>query len=239
MERGIYATASGMLTAQRAMDVIANNLANVSTNGFKRDGIAFNDALVRELGRNGQSIGSLGSGASVQSVFTDFSIGDTVETGNPLDVSIEGPKGLFAIQTTAGIRYTRDGAFGLDQARRLITKDGSLVLDDQNRPITLDSGEISISADGTIQVDGNPTVKIGVFDAPGFTKEGLNRFVPTGPATTSDATVKSGALEGSNVSAVDAMVQMIQLSRLFEMSQKSITSQDELTQRLIQSLTER
>lgn len=221
------------------MDVIANNLANVSTNGFKRDGIAFNDALERELQQNGRSVGSLGSGASVQSIFTDFSIGSMTETGNPLDLAIEGPKGLFAIQTSDGIRYTRDGSFAMDVNRRLITKDGSLVLDDQNRPITLETGEISVQADGTIQIDGQPKAKLGIFDAAAFVKQGLNRFTPAGPVTPSSASVKSGALESSNVNAVDSMVQMIQLSRLFEMSQKSITSQDELTQRLIQSLAER
>ena len=227
------------MTAQRAMDVIANNLANVSTNGFKRDGIAFNDALERELEQGGRNVGSLGSGASVQSIFTDFSIGSMTETGNPLDLALESPKGLFAIQTPSGVRYTRDGSFGLDVNRQLITKDGMPVLDDQNRPITVESGSISVQSDGTIQIDGEPKAKIGIFDAAGFVKEGLNRFTPAGPVTTSTATVKSGALESSNVNAVDAMVQMIQLSRLFEMSQKSITSQDELTQRLIQSLSER
>lgn len=238
MERGVYATATGMITAQRAMDLIANNLANVSTNGFKRDGLAFNDALEREMAVGGRSIGSLGSGATVQSTFTDFSAGSLNESGNPLDLAILGEKGLFGIQTDAGIRYTRDGAFAVNANRQLVTKDGFPVLDDQSKPITLDAGQVSIQADGSIQIDGDIKGKIGVFDASGLTKEGGNRFVASN-ATAIQATVKSGAVETSNVNAVDAMVQMIQLSRLFEMSQRSIVSQDELSQRLIQSMNER
>ncbi len=235
MERGVYATATGMITAQRAMDLIANNLANVSTNGFKRDGLAFNDALVREMAVGDKSIGSLGSGASVQSTFTDFSVGSLSESGNPFDLAILGEKGLFGIQTDAGVRYTRDGAFAVNANRQLITKDGYPVLDDQGKQITLEAGQISIQADGTIQIDGEAKGKIGVFDVTGLSKEGGNRFTATS-ANPMQATIKSGAIETSNVNAVDAMVQMIQLSRLFEMSQRSIISQDELSQRLIQSL---
>lgn len=224
-----------MVTAQRAMDLIANNLANVSTNGFKRDGLAFNDALVREMSVGERPVGSLGAGPSVQGTFTDLSVGSLNESGNPLDVAILGEKGMFGIQTASGIRYTRDGAFAVDANRQLVTKDGFPVLDDQNRPITLEPGQISIQADGTIQIDGEAKGKIGLFDPTGLSKEGGNRFVATG-ATTIQGSMKSGAIESSNVNAVDAMVQMIQLSRLFEMSQRSIISQDELSQRLIQSL---
>lgn len=218
------------------MDLIANNLANVSTNGFKRDGISFNDALVRQLQQQGREVGSIGAGAAVQNVYTDRSVGSIQETRNPLDLAIQGEKGFFAIQTPEGIRYTRDGSFGLDVNRQLVTKDGYPVLDEQSKSITLDAGEISIQGDGTVQIDGDAKAKIGVFDAPAFEKEGGNRFVAIGAATEVEATVKSGAIESSNVNAADAMVQMIQLSRVFEMSQKSINSQDEMSQKLIQSL---
>lgn len=238
MERGVFATATGMLTAQRALDLIANNLANVSTNGFKRDGLAFNDALVREMTANGRPIGSVGSGAAVQTTYTDFTAGSIEETGNPLDLAILGERGLFAIQTSQGIRFTRDGAFALNASRQLVAKDGSPVLDSQMRPITVDSGRLSIQADGRILVDQEDRGQIGIFEVASLAKDGGNRFVGTDPRPLT-ATVRSGAIETSNVVAVDAMVQMIQLSRLFEMSQRSIVSQDELTQRLIQIVNER
>jgi flagellar basal-body rod protein FlgG len=185
-----------------------------------------------------KNIGSLGSGASVQSVFTDLSSGSMEETGNPLDLAVLGEKGMFAVQMPGGIRYTRDGAFAVNANRQLVTKDGYPVLDDQNRPITLDQGTISIQSDGTIQIDGEAKGKIGLFEATGLSKDGGNRFTATS-AQPILGTIKSGAIETSNVNAVDAMVQMIQLSRLFEMSQRSIISQDELSQRLIQSLSDR
>lgn len=235
----LQSSASALSALNTSMDVIANNLANVSTNGFKRDGIAFNDALLREMEQGGREIGSVGVGAAVESIFTDFSVGAVTDTGNPLDLALQGTKGLFAIQTPAGVRYTRDGSFGLDANRRLITKDGYPVLDDKQTPITLEEGQISIQEDGTVQIDGDAKAKIGVFDASGFAKEGSNRFIANGPTTPIETTLKSGAIESSNVNAVDAMVQMIQLSRLFEMSQKSIVSQDEMSQRLIQSMQDR
>lgn len=240
MNRGIYATATGMLTAQQAMDVLTHNLANVSTNGYKRDGLAFNDALVRELNWNGQPIGSLGAGASPIEQYTSFEAGSINETRNPLDVAILGERGMFAVRTQGQIAYSRNGAFTLDPQRRLVTQEGHPVLDPQGRDIVLPEGQIAIATDGSILVDGEPQAQIGVFDAAGFTKRGSTLFNASGPATPVPApTLKSGALEGSNVNAVEAMVQMIQLSRQFEMSQRSIVSQDELTQRLIQSLQDR
>lgn len=240
MNRGIYATATGMLTAQQAMDVLTHNLANVSTSGYKRDGLAFNDALVREMNWNGQSIGSLGAGATPIEQYTSFEAGSINETRNPLDVAILGERGMFAVRAQGQTAYTRNGSFTLDAQRRLATQEGHLVLDPQGREITLPDGPIAITSDGSILVDGEPQGQIGVFDAAGFSKRGGTLFTASGPVTPVAApTLKSGALEGSNVNAVEAMVQMIQLSRQFEMGQRSIVSQDELTSRLIQSLQDR
>lgn len=240
MNRGIYATATGMLTAQQAMDVLTHNLANVSTTGYKRDGLAFNDALVRELKWDGQQIGSLGAGAAPMQQYTSFEVGSINETGNPLDVAIAAERGMFAVTDKGQTAYTRNGSFGLDAQRRLVTQEGHPVLDAQGREITLPDGVPSIMSDGTVVVGGETVAQIGVYDASSFTKRGSNLFTASGPVTPVAAPIlKSGALEGSNVNAVEAMVQMIQLSRQFEMSQRSIVSQDELTQRLIQSLQDR
>src|SRR6476659_6008506 len=132
MNRGIYTTALGMNSLQRAMDVTTNNLANASTNGFKRDALVFQDTLQREMfadGGQGQSIGKLGSGASPVEEYTVQDSGEITVTSNPLDMAIRDPKGMFGVKTSAGTRYTRDGAFALDENRRLVTKAGNPVLD--------------------------------------------------------------------------------------------------------------
>ncbi|MFY9233894.1 MAG: flagellar hook-basal body protein [Fimbriimonadaceae bacterium] len=240
MNRGIYATATGMIAGQKWLDVVANNLANVSTNGFKRDELAFSDAYVREMrlnGGRGASIGSLGSGAALVAEYTIFEPGAIAATGNPLDVAIPSEKGLFAVETPQGIRYTRDGAFQLDQDRRLVTKQGHPVLDDGKNPIELPKGELAIQTDGRIMAGGQEVARLGVFDGT-FTKSGGGLFIGTAEAM-EEPEVNPGALEGSNVNAIEAMIQMISVSRSFEMAQKSITQQDELTQRLIQSLQDR
>src|ERR1043165_6847234 len=108
MQRGVYSAATAMATAQQWLDVVTNNLANASTTGFKKDGLTFNDGLVRELASHagtGPGIGSLGSGAVVKGAYTDFSSGAIAPTGNPLDLAIKTPTGAFAVQTSAGVRY--------------------------------------------------------------------------------------------------------------------------------------
>ena len=238
MNRGIYATATGMMAAQTQLDVITNNLANASTTGFKRDGVAFAEGLEREMRANGglgAVLGSLGSGAVQSGQFTDFEQGVLNPTGNPLDVAIQGAKGLFAVQTPQGVRYTRDGSFSLNQDRELVTHQGYPVLDDSLRPITLPSGKPLIQDDGTVQVDNQDSGKIGIFDG-SFTKTGDNLYESLDAKALDEPQLKAGHLEGSNVNAVESMVQMITLNRAFELAQRSIQQQDDLTQRLIQSL---
>ncbi len=232
-----------MLASQRWMDVVANNLANLNTAGFKQDGIAFNDSLVRELRANGGfglPIGSLGSGAQETAEGTDFSEGSITQTGNPLDLAIEGDKGMLAVQAPGGTRYTRDGELAVLDGR-LSTKDGYAVLDDSGSAISLDpSKTVQISEDGSVSQGGKPVAKLGLYDG-SYLKEGGNLFSSTDAKaidmTQSDAPrIKQGAVEGSNVSATRSMIDMIQLGRNFELAQKSMQTQDELTQRLIESL---
>lgn len=241
MNRGIYATATGMLASQKWLDVVSNNLANVSTNGFKRDELAFADAYVREMrtaGGAGRTIGSLGSGATLVSQYTVFEQGPVTATGNPLDLAITADNALFAVQTPQGTRYTRDGAFALDSERQLVTKQGYPVLDDSGSPISLPEGEFSISASGAILSEGQEVARIGVYSGT-FRKAGGSLYEGSNAEAISEPSLSPGAIEGSNVNAVEAMIQMISVNRSFELAQKSITQQDELTQRLISSLQDR
>lgn len=238
MNRGIYATATGMIAAQQQLDVLSNNLANVSTNGFKRDGIAFAERFEREMlanGGRGASLGTLGTGAVRQAQFTIFEAGPLNATGNPLDVAINDKRGLFAVQTSEGVRYTRDGSFQLNDSRQIVTHEGYPLLDDRLEPITLPVGKPSVESNGTVMVDGVEVGKIALFDG-AFTKIGDNLFEASNPQVLETPNMKGGHIEGSNVNPVESMIGMITLNRAFELAQRSIQQQDDLTQRLIQSL---
>lgn len=261
MNRGIFATANGMLSAQRMMDVVANNLANVSTNGFKRDQLGFNDTLIQQLkGGDGELVGGIGIGPNQSGEHTSFEPGSIQSTGNALDVAIhrtyrpdpsdpnkQVPEdGMFAVQTPNGIRFTRDGAFHLDETGTLVNGEGLAILDVGRNPIQISQGaaDIAISTSGEISArlpGTNEHVmmgELGVFRGT-FVKEGANLFSGSNVAPIESPSVQSKALEGSNVNPIQEMVQMISLGRAFEMAQKSIQSQDELAQKLIQSLQDR
>lgn len=241
MNRGIYAAATGMSASSEWLDVIANNLANAGTTGFKRDGVAFNEALLRTMndaGGAGGRVGDLGSGPGAILRFTHFEQGPMEATGNPLDVAIETPEGAFAVQTPAGVRFTRDGSFTRNPDGQLITHRGHLVLDADRQPIELPPGKVQIEGDGSITVEGQPIAQIGVFEGT-FAKTGDALWISTNAQPAETPAVRQGALERSNVNVVESMVDMIKLNRAFELSQRSIQTQDEMTSRLLSSLTGR
>lgn len=228
------------------MDVTANNLANASTSGFKRDGLIFQDTLQREMyanGGQGPSVGMLGSGAQAVEEFTIRDIGVISSTGNAFDMAINAPDGMFAVKANGETRYTRDGAFGLDENRRLVTKTGFPVLDKDGNEITVPTGAMQVEAGGKISVNGTPIAQVGVYvptDNGSFVKEGTNLYSVTGGARAlDDSPIEASSLEGSNVNVVESMLDMIKIGRQFELSQKTIQQQDDLLQRLIASLNER
>ncbi len=236
MNRGLYTAATGMSAAQRMLDVTANNLANVSTNGFKSDGLVFRDALDANMNLAGRPLGQMSYGVVAAGQFTNFAIGAITPTGNPLDVAINDSKGAFKVQLPNGQpRFTRDGAFRLDDQKQLVTRDGYPVLDKNDNPITIDGSDIKIDDHGVITVDGKEAATIGVFDG-NFIKEGQNLYLSNDAQQSDEIGVKGKALESSNVNPIESMVQMITINRAFEMAQKAVSQHDELTQRLIQSL---
>lgn len=237
MNRGIETTAIGMLASQRAMDLIANNLANASTRGYKRDGLAFGETLSRQIGvPNGNDpIDKPLPGVGVAASFTVFEQGALETTGRPFDVALASNRGMFAIQTEAGVRYTRDGAFTLNSDGVLSTVRGEPVLDDGGLPIQIPQGEIATSEDGSISADGVVVARLGVFDGT-FAKDGAGRFQSQDAEPDPELRVQWRALESSNVNHIQSMIQLIEVGRAFELAQRSIQQQDELTQKLIQSL---
>src|SRR5712692_9437783 len=203
MNDPVIDTYSALEARMKIVDVITNNLANANTTGFKRD---FGHILQNETGFD---IGTR----------VDLSTGDLVSTDNDLDVAVNG-QGFFAIQTPNGVRYTRNGSFSLNAGGELVTKDGMPVLNSSGATINIGHGKVGVQDSGIVTVDGHETatLKIVTFDDPQkLQKEGLYRFVWTGKPDSiqdvSDPHLKSGALERSNVNAMDEMVHLMSAYR--------------------------
>jgi flagellar basal-body rod protein FlgF/flagellar basal-body rod protein FlgG len=215
----------------QALDVIASNLANASTSGFKAQSpfyralaAAQDDEVLSPLNQAVNQFGILG-GSRV-----DERPGSLESTGNSTDMAIEG-SAFFSVQTLAGIRYTRNGSFHLSAQRQVMTQDGDLVLAEQGTktgPITLPTGAVSVSPDGTISVDGGLVAKLHVVQfAPGtaLTQEGNSNYaVPVGserPADTSS--IRQGMLESSNINPVEGAVGLILVQRQADMLGRALT----------------
>lgn len=218
------------------MDVTANNLANASTAGFKQDALVFSDYYTRELQVQGRRIGSMGSGAVTQEEVTYNAQGRLNRTGNPLDLALTTENRMFAVQTPQGVAYTRDGEFNLDAQNRIVDRQGNPLLDDAQRPIVLpDDSPVVIGENGQISQNDQPVATVGVWQG-SFTKTGDNHFSSQNATPAPDGTMKQNYLEQSNVEPIVAMIDMIRCGRHFEMSQKSIQTQDELIGKAIEVL---
>ncbi|MFN8139981.1 MAG: flagellar hook-basal body protein [Fimbriimonadales bacterium] len=245
MTRGINAAAAGMKTCQTKLDVLANNLANVSTIGFKRDELAFADMLERNItdttGRFPRDVGRLGSGPTLAREVTVGEVGPAISSDNPLDLRLDKPNQYFAVRTPEGVRYTRDGATHITSDGTLVNSQGYAYLDVGNTPIKIEGNpsleSIKVQPNGAISVNGAEQSVLNVVEGD-LQKVGDNLYDGQ-PKPASDSTVVSGSLEGSNVNAVQTMVEMIDLQRNFEASQRAIRTQDELTEQLIRSLASR
>lgn len=244
MIRGIYTAASGMLAEMDKQEVISNNLANVDTTGFKANKSSFYEfpkLLMQMVSGGKNAIGSLGLGAGLYGVYTDFAEGQIKQTGNPLDLAIAG-NGFFSINTAAGVAYTRDGSFTIDNLGRIVTKSGNLVLDANGGAITVGAGgKIVVNEDGTVRVDGRTAGRLGIYSfgnlGTTMRKVGDNLFVAgAAPAAAGGFRVKSGCLEGSNVNPIKEMVEMITVMRAFETNQRVIQSQDETLDRAVNTV---
>lgn len=233
MIRGIYIAATGLLAESARQDVIANNLANATTTGFKRSestASPFGSMLLHNLGMPGApQIGPLEMGAQVQGVTMIDSQGPLRFTGNRLDLALVGT-GHFTIDTPNGRRYTRDGSFGMDSSGTLVTKDGFPVLGTAGK-ITLSGGEVRVGADGTITQGGavRGTLLLTALDPASIGQEGEG-LLTASPKGTASATVRQNHLEGSTVNVVSEMVDLIRVMRSFEANQKSVQSHDEALQ---------
>ena len=234
MDSGLYAAYTGLLSRTQALDTAANNLANAGTSGFRAEKDFFRGVMVDNLGgstSDSQVGGTVNSYGVLGGSSLDFSQGVTTATGNPLDLALEGD-GFFALQTPQGVRYTRQGGFTRSATGELQDGQGDAVLDTQKQPIVIPTGEISVAANGTVSVAtaaGSTVVgQVGVFsfaDKSVLTADGTNRFnVPDGTVPVAGAaTVRQGAIEGSNEDAVQGTMQLVLVQRQAEMMQKALS----------------
>lgn len=243
MLRSIYTSTASMLTSMEQTATTANNLANVDTNGFKKDLLMFNSKPTVKIWRtddptytdiNGRQIpklmGELSTGITDTQVFRDQSEGLVHRTGNPLDLMLR-RNGFLRVSTPNGERYTRDGSLSIDEDGFLSTHDGNHVLG-LSGPIQMKGVDAQVSRSGTVSVNGNvvDVLNLAFFeDVQLLKKDGANLW------SAEDATeipgsseVHSGMLEGSNVDVSHSIVELITQSRHFELASKALRTGDEI-----------
>jgi flagellar basal-body rod protein FlgG len=259
MMNSLWISKTGMEAQQTQLDVISNNLANVSTNGFKRASAVFEDLMYQNLRQVGSSSTEqsqlptglqVGLGVRTISTARSFAQGSLQQSGNPLDTAIQG-NGFFQVTMPDGtISYTRDGSFQLDSQGRLVTAGGLPIANGITIPATAQS--VSISSDGivTAMIPGNVTpqpmgnISLANFVNPaGLEPKGNNLYGETAasgqPATGTPGanglgTVMQGYVETSNVNIVQELVNMIQTQRAYEMNSKAVQTTDQMLQKLSQ-----
>jgi flagellar basal-body rod protein FlgG len=246
MIRGLYVSADGMLAQTIKQDVLAANLANVGTAGYRKDTSAVHG--FRHVLSDEAAVFAAEYPTQLQwqqpmflgvTAHTDFSPGSLEQTGNAYHFALEGD-GFFAVETSAGTAYTRAGTFMPNQDGELVTSQGNRVLGDGG-PIQVRGASFVVGSDGQVTVDGKVVdhLKVVAFADPSrLQKAGASLF--TAPAdlqpTDSQATVRQGFLEGSNVNAIEQMVAMITGLRAFEANQRAITAQDETLKQAVTEL---
>jgi flagellar basal-body rod protein FlgF len=244
MDNSLLVSLSQQLAAYRSMDVIANNIANVSTPGFKRESAKFEEFITHVAPSEGQTGQQAVSFVKDAGISRDLSQGSIESTGAPLDFAING-KGFFTVQTPGGMRYTRDGHFTLDGNGQVVTNDGYALQGDSGAiTITPDDQNIQVSPDGTISSIvngiGNQIGKLQVndfADESAMVKQGSNLYSTSQTATAAtDSTIKQGALESSNVQPVVEISHMIEVMRAYQATASLNQSQEELTRQAIDKL---
>ena len=240
MDNSFMVGLSAQQVLRQRMDMTANNLANMTTAGFKAERL-----VMRELSERPAAAHDTPQEIAFVDAWTlqrDFSTGPLEQTGNPLDLAIEG-EGFFVVQTADGEAYTRDGRFALDTQGRVITRNGDLVMG-EGGPITVDpeGGPISISREGSISQNEAElgTFRTAAFDTPtALEKIGNNMWRSTGEAPRApneNSRIAAGFVEGSNVNAVAELTQMIEISRAYQAVSKMISQSDELRGASIEKL---
>jgi flagellar basal-body rod protein FlgF len=250
MADGIYTALTGAIAQQQTLDVIANNVANVNTAGYRADRAAFSEFLAGAqksqlaVSTTGQPAPRVDHFVQIDAVTHDHDDGVLKLTGNPLDMALSGD-GFFTVETPAGERLTRAGSFMMRANGVLCTTDGHDVLGDNGRPITLTSAKnVQVSSDGVVQADGQVVGKLKlqrVTDPAMLEKESATLFKPTATAqlAAANVTVTQGHIEASNVNAVAGINDLITVNRSFDALQRVIETFQKLDERTARELGSR
>ena len=258
--RSLDIGATGMLAQQMNVDVISNNIANMTTSGFKRQRVDFKDLIYQNLSRPGtqsSSVGTimpsglqLGLGTRVGSVYRIHEQGALQMTENPLDLALTGD-GFFQVEMPDGeISYTRSGVFQINQDGEMVTTQGyrlepNIVVPDDTISVEInENGEVFARIDGQTELSNLGQIELAAFINPaGLEAVGDNLFLETeasGTPTTGNpnednfAAIRQGALENSNVNVVEEITQLITAQRAYEMNSNVISSSDEMLQTVSQ-----
>lgn len=241
MDNALFVGLSRQMILRKEMDIIANNIANMDTTGFKVE------SMMQKTDPAEPAV-TLGGPRPVKfvapdGVARDFNQGALTKTGGELDMAIEG-KGFFQVQTPDGPRFTRDGRFTTDPTGRLVSQKGEAVLDASGGEIIIDmeKGQVSVGADGSMTQGTELVGKVGMFafTNPGaLEKSGDNQFrnasnLQANPAT--DVKLRQGHLEGSNVRPVIEITRMVEVSRAYESTARMMDSEHELSRRTVERL---
>ncbi len=228
MDSGFYAACTALMARSQTLDLVANNLANVSTPGYRAQHDSFRSLVAAT---SGVSLSGLNQAVNDYSVLgngqLDLSQGSMQKTGNELDLGIEG-SGFFAIQTANGQVFTRDGNFHVSPKGELVTSAGDAVLGNDGRPIPIVGAPVSISPDGTISVNGALAGQLKVVDFPaGTALESVGKNYYSAPdksaVPATQANIQQGMLESSNVNAVASSIELITVQRYAELMQRALT----------------
>jgi flagellar basal-body rod protein FlgF/flagellar basal-body rod protein FlgG len=227
MDSGFYAACAALMARSQALDLVANNLANTSTPGYRGQENIFRSFLATASGHPGsklnQAVNDFGISGGSQ---MDMTQGNLEHTGNDLDFAVQGP-GFFEVKTANGPAFTRNGNFQVSAQNLLTTAQGDPVMG-ENGPIHIVGGPATVSPDGTISIDGAVAGKIKLVEFPPATQlESVGKTYYSAPARSGtpakQSTIAQGSLESSNVNPVSGAVELVAVQRYAEMMQRALS----------------
>lgn len=236
MDNSIYTTLTRQSGLVREMQLVANNIANLSTTGFRKEGLVFSEHVAR-LGDGAPSL----SMAGARTRLTHQTQGVLTRTGAQFDFAIEGP-GFFLIETPEGEALTRAGSFTPSAEGELVTPDGFRLLDGGGAPVFVppDARSVSLSADGTLAADGQPLTQIGLWQPAAAEdisrRDGVLFALSTPPEPVIDGVILQGYVEGSNVNPVAEIARMIEVQRAYELGQGFLDTEDQRIRNVLATL---
>lgn len=236
MDNAIYAALTRQSGLMKEMRVVANNIANANTTGYRREGVVFSEHMTA-LDRHGDTL----SMAHARGRLVDLKQGVLNQTNGTFDLAIEG-EGFFMVETPEGNRLTRAGAFIPSAEGELMTADGNRLLDEGQAPVTVPAGasNIAVGADGTVSANGLPFAKVGLFAGPkhdDLRYQGGTLFQIDGdPEPANSARVRQGFLEESNVDSIAEISRMIEVQRAYELGQSFLDREDQRIRNVITSM---